>query len=224
MSHVSTLRLHQLRLGELPGDEEGRVRAHLADCDVCARRLDVQYDTRAAFVRQPVPPFLAPTPSLWERLGFGRWVLLAVPALAALLLVVRAPAEQDDGLREKGAIPVLEAWVQAGSTARPLYTGERVRAGTKVQLKLDAGRRRFVTLAGRDGAGTVEVYSTFPAEGPGLRSAPYALTLDDSSGDQEFFALLTDTKPAPDDVVAALKQEPLRMERADIASLVLHKE
>lgn len=223
--HVSTLRLHQLRLGELTGEEEGRVRSHLAECTVCSSRLDVQAETRAAFLKQPVPPFLAPRVPWWERLGLARWLLVAVPAIAALALVVRAPAPDDDGVRQKGAaIPVLEAWVEAGRAARPLYTGERVRAGTRVQLKFDAGRRRFVTLAGRDGAGTVEVYGTVPAEGPGLRTAPFALTLDDSTGDQEFFAVLTDTKPAPDDVVEALKRDPLRMERADIASLVLHKE
>ena len=126
--------------------------------------------------------------------------------------------------RTKGATPILEAWVQAGDSARPVYVGERVHAGTRVQLKYNAGHHRFVTLAGRDGTGTVEVYGTVPASGPGLAPAPFALTLDDSAGEQAFFAILTDTKPAPDDVVHALASEPVRMERGEIASVVLAKE
>lgn len=231
MSHVSTLRLHQLRLGELDGDEEVRLRAHVAACDVCARRLDAQLETRQAFARQPLPPFLAPAPSLWDRLGVGRWFVLAVPALAAAVaLVAVLPADDTpadaptEDVREKGGIPLLEAWIESGRSARPLYTGERVRPGTRVQLKFDPGRRRFVTLAGRDGKGTVEIYGTLPAQGPGMKTAPFALTLDDTPGDQEFFAVLTDTRPAPEDVIGVLEAEPIRMSKGEIASLVLRKE
>lgn len=231
MTHVSTLRLHQLRLGELEGDEEIRLRTHLADCDVCARRLDAQLETRHAFVRQPPPPFLAPSPSLWDRLGLGRWFVLALPALAVAVVAVRALPGDDaaadlpaEDVREKGGIPLLEAWIESGRSARPVYTGERVRPGTRVQLKFDPGRHRFVTLAGRDGEGTVEVYGTLPAQGPGMKTAPFALTLDDTPGDQEFFAVLTDTRPAPEEVIGVLEAEPIRLSRGEIASLVLRKE
>ncbi|MFZ5481598.1 MAG: anti-sigma factor family protein [Myxococcota bacterium] len=224
MNHVSTLRLHQLRLGEIDGEEAGRIRAHLADCDTCARRFDVHAETRAAFQKMPVPAWVEPAPSFGERLrALWKWPVLLVPAIAALLFVVR-PAPIDEGVREKGAAPVLEAWVEAGESARPLYTGERVGAGTRVQLKFDPGRRRFVTLAGRDGTGTVEVYATVPGDGPGLKTAPFALTLDESPGDQEFFAVLTDSKPDPDAVIEALASDPVRMERGEIASVVLQKE
>jgi hypothetical protein len=222
MNHVSTLRLHQLRLGEIEGEDAGRIRAHLADCDACARRFDTQAQARADFVRAPVPAYVTPPVTWATRLrALWKWPVLLVPVLAALFLVVRPP---EDEVRTKGGVPVLEAWVESGESARPVYVGERVRPGTRVQLKFDAGRRRFVTLAGRDGEGTVEVYATVPAEGPGLKTAPFALTLDDSAGDQEFFAVLTDVKPDPDRVVEALSAEPVRMERSDIASVVLRKE
>jgi hypothetical protein len=87
-----------------------------------------------------------------------------------------------------------------------------------------AGPHRFVTIAGRDARGTVEVYGTLHATGPGLTTAPFALTLDDTKGEQAFFAILTDTRPAPDAVLRALKQSPIRMEDSEIASVVLPKE
>lgn len=37
--HISTLKLHQLRYGELSGAELEAVRTHLAGCDHCAARL-----------------------------------------------------------------------------------------------------------------------------------------------------------------------------------------
>lgn len=240
MTHISTLRLHQLRLGELDAHVRAPLEAHLADCALCLGRLGHQDAERAAFVGTPVPATLVPRRTWMERLGHWRAALLLVPVLATTLLVVRvgppsptsagppSPARDapsvEDVLRAKGGGPLLEAWVETGESARPLYTGERLRGGTRVQLRYDAGRHRFVTLAGRDGKGTVEVYGTLPASGPGLATAPFALTLDDSQGDQAFFAILTDTRPAPDAVLEALAVEPIRMDAGEIASVVLRKE
>ncbi len=229
MTHISTLRLHQLRLGELDAQARAPIDEHLATCEDCARRLAHQDATRAGFVRTPVPAAIVPAPTWWERLGRLRAALLLVPILAAGALVLRAdplapPPETAPIERLKGSAPVLEAWVKTGESARPLYTGERVRGGTRVQLKYDAGAHRFVTLAGRDGRGIVEVYGTLPVNGAGLATAPFALTLDDSQGEQAFFAILTDTRPAPDAVLEALAVEPIRMERSEIASVVLRKE
>ena len=222
MTHLSTLRLHQLRLGELPPVEEGLARGHLADCAACAARLGHQEETRAAFLRMPVPPALMPRVSLWERLGAFRWLLGVVPVLAALFLVLRMPADPD-GLREKGAVPALEAWVMTNGSARPVYTDEAFRAGTRVQLKYDARGHRFVTFAGRDGLGVVEVYGTVLGDHDGLQDAPFALTLDDSPGDQQFFAVLSDMRPGAGEVEAFLAGTR-RMPDAVVASIVLRKE
>jgi hypothetical protein len=230
MTHISTLKLHQLRYGELDAHARAPLDAHLAACAACAARLSHQDDTRAAFVRAPVPAAFLPRPTWWERLGALRAALVLLPVLAAGLFVLRgvptmgAPTVEAPTERLKGGRPLLEAWVQTADSARPLYTGERLRSGTRVQLKYDAGPHRFVTIAGRDARGTVEVYGTLHATGPGLTTAPFALTLDDTKGEQAFFAILTDTRPAPDAVLRALKQSPIRMEDSEIASVVLPKE
>lgn len=226
MSHVSTLRLHQFRLGELDALDAGTISHHLADCDRCAERLGVQRDARVAFLREPVPAALLPRDSLWERLRRPWTMLLLVPALAAALAIgtLSAGGSGTTDTRVKGGLPLLEAWVQTGSTARPLYTGERVRAGTRIQLKFDPGKHRFVTLAGRDSSGAVEVYGTVPARGPGLATAPFALTLDSARGEQAFFAVLSDTRPDSATVATALEQDPVTFDHAEVASLVVQKE
>lgn len=232
MTHISTLRLHQLRLGELEPAARAPLEDHLASCALCAGRLGHQDAARAEFVRTPVPAAILPAPSFWERMGRLRAIFLLVPVAIAAALVLRAPldepTERTKGeaplVRAKGSAPVLEAWIQTGESARPVYSGERVGAGTRVQLKYDPGAHRFVTLAGRDARGTVEVYGTLPTNGPGLAAAPFALTLDDAAGDQEFYAVLTDTRPAPEEVVDALTGDVIRVEHGEIASVVLAKE
>jgi Putative zinc-finger len=233
MNHISTLQLHRLRLGELAPEERAPLDAHLDTCAVCARRAGHQVAARAAFVQTPVPPAISALdrPTRWQRLGAWRAALALVPVAAAAVFAVRlspaeAPArvEPAEEVRLKGARPTLEAWIQTGESARPVYAGERVAAGSKVQLKVDAGGRRFVTLAGKDTRGTVEVYGTFPSAGPGVSLAPFALTLDDVHGEQAFFAILTDTRPAPDAVLRAVGAERVALDQAQVATLVIQKE
>lgn len=214
MSHVSTLRLHRLRLGELSPTEEGEIRRHLADCPRCAARLDLQEQQRQAFVAAPIPEALRPQPAPWAR--WLRWAGLALlPVAAALFLVVRLPEistapeppalrAETPGLRTKGEAAHLEAWIDAPAGPVALRDGQPLSAGARVQLRFDPGPWRYVTLLGRDGQGVVEVYGTIPAKGAGLQDAPFALTLDDTPGVQQFYGLLSQIRPDPDDLTAAL--------------------
>jgi hypothetical protein len=282
MNHIHTLKLHQLRLGELAPAEEGRLRAHLATCAQCTARLKHQQELRQEFLREPMPDALRPRRPLWERVRGWLPGVALIPAAAAVALVLNvrppggpegpiptpppAPTEvappvpvapptaptvapaatipepvvaprppvapkagpegdgAPTGIRTKGRLPRLEAWVPTGESARPMYTGEAIGAGERVQLRFDARGRAFVTLAGRDTNGLVEVYGTLPGGDNGLRAAPFALTLDDTSGEQTFFALYTDERPEPESVIAALRHNPVRMEGADVASVVVRKD
>lgn len=293
MSHIHTLKLHQLRLGELDAAEEGQLRKHLAGCALCASRLGHQVQARQQFQRMPMPEALEPRPSWWERLRAWLPAAALVPAALAGAFVLRAPdpvggpvpddtppaaapladaapaapltvapsasatsatvlraapravaevpaatpapsapatsppppeAPAAELTRTKGVTPRLEAWVQAGESARPLYLGETLGAGDRLQLRYDPRGRAFVTLAGRDSNGLVEVYGTMQAGGDGLTAAPFSLTLDGSAGEQAFFALCTDARPDPEAVRAAIAHNPVRMEGAVVASVVVRKD
>lgn len=223
MTHLSTLTLHRFRLGELDADAERGARTHLVDCPVCASRLGHQDRTRAAFASEPVPAALLPRPGLTGRLR-GWWAaLVVVPALAAALLYLGPLAERGD-TRLKGESAALVAWIEVGDSARPVYTDERLAPGTRVQLRYDPGAHRYVTFAGRDVTGDVEVYGTIIARGPGLTAAPFALTLDDLPGEQVFYTVLTDHRPDPESVATALRSPRPVLPGAEVATVVLHKE
>lgn len=293
--HISTLKLHQLRLGEIAGEAAEPLKAHLATCALCQARAGHQQANRAAFESMPEPLALAAVLHPRHEGGTRRWTtgVVSVFALAATILVavrIGAPIEPPSSLehpvprnelhatpilatsrpnllardasaspditrntpavvvryadavpspkkptqvpksdlsstRTKGvASPRLEAWVQAGDSARPLYTGESLGAGSRIQLRYDAMGKRFVTLAGRDSNGVVEIYGTLAAGDPGLHSAPFALTLDDSQGEQAFFAIATDLRPDLANLQSLLAQNPVRMDGAVITSLVLRKD
>lgn len=246
--HPSTLSLHQLRLGELEPGRAHLVRAHLATCSSCANRAAHQEGEHAALRAAPSPAWLdelaAPAPeprrsaweqikAAWGRLGVGgQGAFVLVPAALALGLALGLPESPSlppagpdpTGLtRVKGAGAALEAWIETGQSARPLYNGERVGPGTRVQLRFNPGGHRFVSLAGRDGAGTVEVYGTLPVTRDGLMNAPFALTLDDSPGPQVFYAVLTDTRPDSAELLGSLRRDPARIPGAEVASVVVPK-
>jgi hypothetical protein len=251
--HPSTLALHQLRLNELDNNRAHLVRAHLATCSTCSSRLAWQEAEHTSFRAESPPAWLdalasAPAPpGTWDRLRAwwaglrpefqGGMVLL--PVAAALVFTIGgdptgtaiggpgvAPVETPNAPpeRPKGAVTnALEAWVQVGDSARPLYADERVPAGTRLQLRFNPRGHRFVTFAGRDGGGAVEVYGTVPVSANGPTNAPFALTLDDSPGPQAFYAILTDQHPDADVLVAALARDPSHIAGAEVASLVVPK-
>lgn len=232
MSHLSPLKLQQLRLGELPTDQQQQAALHIADCDLCSNRLGNIELARQEFLKAPVPAWVQPKPNPFARVRQWWMAMVLVPAMAGGFLVLKpeaaAPIDDgaapvDPGLRLKGDSEQLEVWVQTGATPRPLYQGESLGGGDKVQLRFHPGGHRFVTLAGRDSRGTVEVYGTLASKGAMLQPAPFALTLDDSKGEQIFYAILTNTKPDPAQVQSALGQNPVRMERASVTSVVIRK-
>ena len=209
-AHPNTLTLHRLRYGELSGDEELALRAHLDGCPDCADRLRSQENHRAAFALQPVPPAIAALGAKPEKRPW--WRLAWVPALlvaAAALFVVQVPTttegELTEEIRTKGAGVGLEAWLDTEPAARALSDGDEVEPGDTIQLRFRDREGGWVSFAGMDGRGDVEVYGSLPAEAsPEWRNAPFALTLDDSPGPQRFYAVFTFDRPSDHAVERAL--------------------
>jgi hypothetical protein len=199
--HPNTLQLHQLRYGELTGDVLARVRAHVDACPTCAARLRVQQADRAAFVLRPIPPALRavearPARAAWRSLGWGLLAAaVVVLGVRGARLAAPEPGEAAAAvsvIRYRGELPTVEVWARGERGVRALGPGDRVTAGQAVQLKYDPHGASAIAIAGRDGSGTVEVYSTRAPTGIGLVTAPFALTLDDGPGDQELFVVGSD--------------------------------
>lgn len=241
MSHLSTLTLNRYRYGELDDSELAVFRTHIEGCEDCNTRLQAQENHRAAFELSPVPDFikaLAPQPTV-RVAWWSRWQVWLAPALgaAALLLVAlpSGPGTSPDGpegvdrplaeeTRTKGAKEVLEAWLETERGPRPLVDGAEVGPGARIQLRYRQKVGAWVTFAGADTSGEVEVYGTFPATAgeTGWQTAPFALTLDDATGIQRFYAVFTSDPPTPESVESSLQEEG-QVPGADTESIQLNK-
>ncbi len=187
--HLSTLRLHQLRLGELDAVAARAARAHVDRCERCRARLRHQDQVRAEFVLRPAPEILRePARRRWTAV---RWAMPLVAAMAALGLVAVRGVDSD-GLRTRGTAPTMEVWLATEGGPRPLLDDDRLGEGDRVAIKYDARGASHVGFAGRDRTGLVEVYGIFPVPGEGLVNAPFGLELDDVPGDQELFVVTGD--------------------------------
>ena len=211
--HLSTLTLNQLRYGELDEPAERRARAHLDDCNLCSDRLNAQVANRRAFVLEPVPEALRAPPSAgwWRRPAL--WLTPALALAAALLILPRLlePAVdsvpspvQDPTERAKGAGILLEAWLETDEGPRLLGDNAFISAGDMIQLRYDAEDFAFVSFGGVDGSGNPETYGSFSTE-QGIQTAPFALNIDRTPGEQQFFALFTESRPSQDQVVEAIR-------------------
>lgn len=218
-AHISTLDLHRHRYGELAGDAAERVASHLQSCERCQRRLGVQQAERNSFAITPIPPAIQeialPTrPAnrpIWPRVVAIAAVALAAAAVGVLGLpregapIDQAPEHED--IRAKGDLPTLEVWVDSRSGPRALRAGEALHAGDRVQLLFRPEGASWVTLAGTDGAGNLELWGSFEPLGNHLQPAPFGLTLDETAGDQAFHLLRSPRPLEVEEVRRALAGE-----------------
>jgi hypothetical protein len=170
-----------------------------------------------AFVaRLSMAPAASTTPTSSTSVAAGLFArlrqLVSGPALAAacaataVVFFVIAPRGDvgDEGVRSKGGdvAPALGFFVRTADGARLGHAGEALRAGDQIQLaptdpaRDDAAPRALVVL-GVDAAGAVSVYAadavdTARTQGLGPRLLPASLVLDDSDGDERFFAVWGD--------------------------------
>lgn len=198
--HLSTLALHRMRNGELSTEETARARAHLAECPRCSAVLRNQENHRAAFELQPVPEAIraasrsAPAASR----PWSRWVAWGLALAAAALVTVLVSRAPDDGVRTKGDDAVFEVWVDTPAGPAAVADHQEFSAGDRIQARFRRPSAPWVTLAGVDARGGVEIYGTWAADmdSPDWQAAPFALELDDEPGDLSLWLVFTPTRPA----------------------------
>ena len=207
MSHLNTLVLHQLRLGELDPAKKSAAEAHLGACSRCAARAAAQHHDRARFEAAPTPPALLglSTPANHPH---RRATALASSfvAMAAALWLVALGAGAPDTPRERtrGDTPEIELWVQSSAGVRAVHPEDRLGSGDVVQLKYGTDGAGFAVVAGRDLDGEIEVYGSLPLHAQ-LAEAPFSLTLDDTPGVQEFFLVTGPSSFGADEARAAIR-------------------
>ena len=207
-THVSPLTLDALALGALDRDREAEIHAHLAGCADCRGARDAAAALREHFTIRVLPRGLRARRS-------HRWLWLAVPALAAALVVMLwlrpKPPELAglDGLAIKGTASWQVFANRSGHTFA-VHDGTELAAGDRIRFIVVPGGARYLLVASVDGRGAVTIY--YPYEGS--QSAPIdgerfeltgSIVLDAALGPERIYALLSDEPITADAVRAPLR-------------------
>ncbi len=195
--HLSTLKLNTLALGQLPEGDRLVLDAHLAACERCrALRAELAADDEH-FRREVYPrtlPRLTARRAPRFRLAFLLAPALALTLVLALRVLPAAPPRPDLGV--KGG-PTLQLFAKRGAQVFAVEPGTTLRPGDQVRFAVDPGDSDHVLIASRDGTGKFSIYYPFDAEEsgavtPDTRSElPGSLTLDDTLGDEQLWAVFS---------------------------------
>ena len=186
MGHISTLKLHQLRYGELSESEQSQLREHLAVCPHCRARLQAMENHRAAFELMPVPEAIhtAARPSLWQRLARPAVLSPFLAAAMAMLFVIQSPplTERTKGDRNKD----IEILVEDVGVL-DLAEGDAIRPGDRIQLRIPPGE--WVEVWVGDGESWLGGFPVQPSKTWQL--VPFSLEVDDAPGAEQIVVLLS---------------------------------
>jgi hypothetical protein len=207
--HVSALQLDALALDALDGDTVARVRAHLESCAECRSRQEAAAELRAQFSRSILPRTL---PARRPR----RWLWLAVPALAALGVILALWPSQSPvpELAIKGDAS-WEVFANRDGRVFAVHDGNRLAAGDQIRFAIMPAGARYLLVASVDGGGAVTIYypyngarsvSITSSEGEAGRiEPPGSIELDDARGPERIYAILSDVALPVELVTAQLR-------------------
>jgi hypothetical protein len=216
-----------------------RGRLERADRDELAARIAaLRADNAAELAAHPARPAIVQITQAIaaKRRGARRrgFAVLGVAAATVVVLVVfagmrrtdqAAPPSDPEITRVKGPARLL-AFRQAGEHAERLEPDAIVRAGDTVQLRYNAGGKRYGVIASIDGAGIVTLHHPSSEDAPPeatalaskLTALPNAYVLDDAPRFERFFFITAD---AAIDVQQSLASLRSFARRSDCASASL---
>lgn len=184
-THASRFTLMRLLSGEVAGPERGQVESHLRGCPACAGELAELESVKAEGQRE-APPFRLAQPRPSRPAWFGFALASACAAALVLVLLPRGP-----GIRSKGGARIAFA-CKDGPRVWHCKSGERVKPGTAVAVRVELDGPRWLMLLGVDASGQWRTY--LPAGGGGAVEVQggahdplgSSLVLDETPGQERF--------------------------------------
>ena len=220
MRHPSTLAFHRYRYGELEPADAAELKLHAVQCAVCAARLSNQQNHRAAFEMTPMPEALRRVGNKTGFFGGLRWMVPTLLTTALLLFAILPPERGGPGLevnRVKGMGQHAEVWHESAEGAEQIFDDEIVFPGDNLQFRY-RGPYEYISFAGIDGSGTIEIYETLQVDPhqSGWAPAPFGITLDTVPGSQDLFVVFSQTPQT--------SRQITRVITADLADPSVHVE
>ncbi|MCA9568188.1 MAG: DUF4384 domain-containing protein [Myxococcales bacterium] len=215
--HISDLALeHLLDDDALPGTED-----HLATCDVCRARLAAARATDAMPLPAlppmasvaPEPTITASTPGANRPWTWAPMLLAAAVALFVATAALRAPGEDEDTFRIKGASVALQVFRDEGESSQRLRDGDTIAPGDRLGFRVRQRRSGHLMVIGIDDRD--EPYLCYPQSRDG-ESAPHGATLEPQPLPE---AIRMDDKGGSELLVAIVCEEPFTFEEMSTALL-----
>lgn len=229
--HLRLTDLRRLLFEETTAEEAARMRAVLAECEVCQARYSALERQQQAFLQTARPEVVSA--QILERLDaeperpaalawWRRPWLPAMAAAAALFAVAPSMMGPDTTptTREKGGGVGLVMFVKDAHGIRRADDGERLREGDQVQFRYAASGLGHLFVVSVDSRGVVApLYPEDPTqsidvEAEGTHVLEGSVILDDAVGPERFFALFSETP-----VRFAEIDEAVRAARAEVADV-----
>ncbi len=208
-AHPSRFTMTRLLAGEISGAERVELKEHLNDCAHCTTAYAALESVQVQGERE-APPLKLPE----RRAARPHWYGLAL-AGASALVVFAAVLPHGGEIRSKGAGARVEFACKDGPRVWRCQSGERVRPGTAVAVRVELVSPRWLMLLGRDGSGRWRTYLPSGGEGAVLVAAGArdplgaSLVLDETPGEERFVLVMArrafsraDLLPEDPDMVA----------------------
>jgi len=204
-AHISALALDALALGALDRDTAAHIRDHLASCAACRDDEATAAELRDQFAARVLPRGL-PVPQTHP------WRWLAVPAFAALVLLVlvlQRPPEPIPAFAVKGAAS-WQVYANRDGQTFSVHDGIELAAGDRLRFVVWPDGARYLLVASVDGRGAATIYHPYggdrsaPIEGEQVEIAG-SIVLDHAPGPEAIYAILSDHPIASEVVTAQLR-------------------
>jgi hypothetical protein len=225
--------LHPARAAALATDATDADRARLgelrAEHEAFLRETDVEAEVAAIHRRAAR---LAPVPK--PRFQWMRWLVPAgaLAAAAAVMLMVtrRTPVAPDDpDLQTKGDGITLVIHMRTGAESKRLASQDTIPTGARIRFQITAGKRGYLAVIGVD-AKSASLYFPQAVTSPAVYEPtnagllPGAIDLDDTPGDERFYAVYAAEPFSLDAAMAALRDHtPMPSGVTHSNEVLLHK-
>lgn len=226
--HVASHLIDRYLAGLLDEAESASLEGHVRSCAACRSRLEEARGARAAFLQANPPEIRArqllapgPRPARWGWLA----PLVLAPALAALLLVLRpweaSREPQPEVLLKGGALVTFEVQRAGARSGWQGRSGDRLRAGDAIRIRVDPPGPAHVTVLAVDHAGAVTRLMDVRAPGP--TALPRSLVLDDAPEPEQILVVFSEAPVATEElqrmVQAAFRAASGRIEELRVPHL-----